>query len=96
MKLRILKSFRDKLNEQVEFIAIDKPRAARKFKDDVIRRIKNIPDMPFSHRKSIYFDRDDIRDLIFKGYTIVYKIDSKKNIIDVFGLVKFEKDPFGS
>ena len=40
MKLRILKSFRDKLNEQVEYIAKDKPGAARKFKTDVLKRFK--------------------------------------------------------
>jgi plasmid stabilization system protein ParE len=64
MKLRILKSFRDKLNEQIEYIAKDKPRAARKFKSDILRRIKEIHAMPFAYRRSIFFDREDIRDLI--------------------------------
>ncbi len=50
--------------------------------------------MPFANRKSIFFDREDIRDLIFKGYMIVYKIDKNKKVIDVFGFTKYENDPF--
>jgi len=77
MKLRILTSFGDKLNDQVDYIAQDKPGAARKFKSDILKRIKEIPIMPYANRRSIFFDREDIRDLIFKGYTVVYKIDAK-------------------
>lgn len=50
--------------------------------------------MPYANRKSIFFDREDIRDLVFKGYVIVYKIDDEKKIIDVFGFTKYEDDPF--
>jgi plasmid stabilization system protein ParE len=70
MKLKISDSFRKKLNDQVRFIAKDKPSAARKFKTEIIRRIKEIPQMPFMNRKSIFFDRSEIRDLIHKGYII--------------------------
>jgi plasmid stabilization system protein ParE len=43
MKIKITRGFRDKLNAQVEYIAKDKPGAARKFKNDIISRIKEIP-----------------------------------------------------
>ena len=94
MKLRILNSFGDKLNDQVDFIAQDKPGAARKFRSDLLVRIKEIPKMPYANRKSIFFDRDDIRDLIFKGYVVVYKVDDKEGIITVFGFSKYKNDPF--
>ena len=94
MKLRILKSFRDKLNEQVEYIAKDKPRAARKFKTDILKRIKEIPSMPFACRRSIFFDREDIRDLIYKGYIVVYKVDETEGIITVFGFTKYKNEKF--
>jgi plasmid stabilization system protein ParE len=92
MKLRILQSFKEKLNEQVEFIAKDKPGAARKFKGHIISRLKNIPKMPFANRKSIFFDREDIRDLIVKGYIIVYKVDLQNRQIDVFGFIKYKNE----
>lgn len=94
MKLKITRSFKDKLNDQIEYIAKDKPTAARKFKSIVIKRIKEIPNMPYRNRKSIFFDREDIRDLIVKGYIIVYKIDKANNAIEVFGFTKYEEDPF--
>jgi len=94
MRLRILTSFGDKLNDQVKYIAKDKPAAARKFKSEVIKRIKGIPKMPYANRKSIFFDREDIRDLVFKGYVILYKINTENQTIDVFGFTKYENDPF--
>ena len=94
MRLKISKSFRDKLNDQVTFIAKDKPSAARKFKSEIIKRIKEIPKMPFKNRKSIFYDREDIRDLIYKGYIIVYKINDREKTIEVFGFTKYEDNPF--
>lgn len=94
MRLRILKSFRDKLDTQVRFIAKDKPGAAWKFKSDIIKRIKEIPSMPYACRRSIFFDRDDIRDLVFKGYIVVYKVDETKKTVTVFGFTKYENKPF--
>jgi plasmid stabilization system protein ParE len=93
MKLKISTSFRDRLTRQIEYIANDKPSAARKFKAEIIARIKEIPQMPYSHRKSIFFDREDIRELIYKGYIIVYKVNKKENTIVVFGFAKFQDSP---
>jgi hypothetical protein len=94
MRLRILKSFGDKLNDQVNYIAQDKPGAAGKFKSDIIKRIKEIPKMPYACRKSIFFDREDIRDLVFKGYIVVYKVDKDNEFITVFGFTKYKNEPF--
>ena len=90
MRLRITKSFRDKLNEQIKYIAQDKPDTARKFKTRILQGINNISKMPYMNRKSIFFERDDIRDLIIKGYIIVYKINKKEKSIEVFGFTKFQ------
>jgi hypothetical protein len=57
-------------------------------------RIKKIPEVPYSNRKSIFFDRNDIRDLIYKGYIIVYKINEVEKSIEVFGFVKWNENPF--
>ena len=94
MRLRVLQSFKDKLNEQIAYIAQDKPEAARKFKSEVMLRIRSIPQMPYANRKSIFFDRDDIRDLVVRGYVVVYKVNPEQGTIDVFGFTKHEDDPF--
>lgn len=96
MKLKITRSFRNKLNEQVDYIAKDKPSAARKFKAQVLDELRAIPKMPYKHRKSIFFNREDIRDLIIRGYLVVYKVNSKENAIEVFGFTRYENDPFNT
>lgn len=92
MKIKITASFRDKLNNQINYIAQDKPSAARKFKSELLSHINNLSRMPYQNRKSIFFEREDIRDIVFKGYIIVYKINQDENTIEVFGFSKWDKE----
>ncbi|SDD68653.1 Plasmid stabilization system protein ParE [Algoriphagus faecimaris] len=96
MKIEFLDSFVVKLNQQVSYIAADKPKAARKFKNDLLQKVKLISDHPYQYRKSIYFENEKIRDLVFKGYTIVYRVDEQKQIISVFALIKHEEGLLGN
>ena len=89
MKIIILKSFSDKFNRQLQYISADKPLAAKKFRKDVIALIRKISDFPYKHRQSIFFENENIRDLIFKGYIIVYRV--KDIDIEVFGFIKYEE-----
>ena len=88
MKIIFKDTFVDRLEKQVEFIALDNPSTARKFKNKLLTQIKQIPSNPFQYRKSIYFNDINIRDLIFKGYTIVFRIND--TAIEVFGFVKYQ------
>lgn len=90
MKIDITKDFRLALLEQVLYISKDKPLTARKFKKDIIKSINKDLKRPFHFKKSIYYDNENIRDYVFKGYTIVYKIDIKQNTIFVFGFIKYK------
>ena len=94
MKIKITRSFSNKLNKQVDYIAKDKPAAARKFKNDVLGEIKGTSNMPYRNRKSIFFEDSDIREFIFKGYIIVYRINKLKNQIEFFGFTKYKAKPF--
>jgi plasmid stabilization system protein ParE len=49
MRLELQDNFIKKLNRQIAYIAADKPEAAKKFKRDVLLRIKNIPKSPYSY-----------------------------------------------
>jgi plasmid stabilization system protein ParE len=82
-----------RLEKQIEFIATDSPNHARKFKTDLLSKIKEIPTNPYLFRKSIYFNDENIRDLIFKGYTVIFRITQDQ--IEIFGFVKYQKDPIG-
>ncbi|MCK5775857.1 MAG: type II toxin-antitoxin system RelE/ParE family toxin [Bacteroidales bacterium] len=94
MKLKITKAFKGKLNLQVDYIAQDKPAAAQKFKDDILVQIVKLINMPYSNRRSMFFSDDNIRDLVFKGYVIVYKIDENEDVLTVFGFNKYKLNPF--
>ena len=90
MRLELQDSFIKKLNRQVAYIAADKPEAARKFKNDILELVQRIPEAPFSHPRSRHFNEDNTRHVVFKGYSVVFRIYPIKKVILVFGLIKYE------
>jgi plasmid stabilization system protein ParE len=90
-KIVFKESFALRLERQIRFIATNNPQNARRFKNSLLTRIKEIAQNPYACRKSIYFDDIEIRDLIYKGYTIIYLITDIN--IEVFGFLKHQKDP---
>ncbi len=92
MKIKITKGFSIKLADQVEYISRDKPQAARKFKKDILGSIGAISSKPIQNRRSIYYEDDNIRELIFKGYKIVYQIIEEENAVKIFGFINQEND----
>ena len=93
MRIIFKETFLQRLSRQIDYIASDSPSRARKFKSDVLNEIRKIPEMPYANRKSIYFKNDQIRDLIFKGYTIVYRINEEDHFIEIFGFTKYQDKP---
>lgn len=93
MKLVYKESFVERLEHQIKYISQGNPTAAKNFKNELLKRIKVIPKQPLLFRKSIYFNDDSIRDLIIKGYTVVFRINSDLDQIEIFGLVKFQENP---
>lgn len=89
MKINFTEDFLFALEDQVDYIAQDKPKAARKFKNDLIKKIKKDLQNPFLFKKSQYFDIESIRDYVFKGYVSVYEVDIDKQTIIVFGFIKY-------
>lgn len=57
-----------------------------KFIDELENACKNLSFMPFKHRKSLSFDDENIRDLIFKGYVIPFVV--RKDSIYILGIYK--------
>ena len=90
MRIRLQDDFLFKLNTQVDYIASDKPFAARKFKKDLLNNIKKDLKQPFHFKKSRYFENENIRDYVFKGYVVVYEVDIENRIVSVFGFIKYK------
>ena len=64
------------LSDIESFIALYSLERAEKFKNDIIDKISSLDFMPKRCRKNTLANDESIRDLIFKGYIIVFKIEN--------------------
>ena len=88
MKIKFTKEFNFDLLDIIDFIAKDKPLAARKFKKDLLHNLKKDLKFPYHFKKSIYSNDENVRDYVFKGYTIVYAVDIKFEIVSIVAIIK--------
>jgi len=86
MVIKYKPKFERELKMIFDFIAKDSLNRAREFRNELIAKIERTAQMPFICRKSINFNDENIRDLIFKGYVIPYLIDNE--VIYVLGIYK--------
>ncbi len=85
MKIVIEHSFSQPLLQILSTIAEDKKSAAIKFNKELKEKLNLLKNSPYMCRKSLYFEDDRYRDLIFKGYTIIYKVeDDMIKVLDIF------------
>lgn len=91
MTIKISNEFLELLKDQVHYIYKDKPRAALNFRKDLLKNIKKDLKHPFHFTKSKYFDDENIRDYVFKGYVCVYEVNAEKDIVFVFGFIKYKE-----
>ena len=91
MTIQYNPNFRQNLVSIWRFIARDSVGRANSFKNKLKEKIANLSSAPYKFRQSLYYDDKNIRDLIFKGYTIPYLIDfnnKKIVILDIFKWIK--------
>ncbi len=91
MQIKRSRKYLAKLFSILDHIAKDKVTASQKFKNDLDKKIEDITHFPYKNRQSIYFDNENIRDMIFKGYTIVYEINSDEKIIEILDIFNKNK-----
>ncbi|MFA6196094.1 MAG: type II toxin-antitoxin system RelE/ParE family toxin [Sulfurimonas sp.] len=69
----------------LKFIKKNKVSASKKFENELEKKIKNLINFPNKFKKSTYFEDEAYRDLIYNGYTIIYKIEEEKiTILEIF------------
>ena len=78
--------FRDEFEVIIDFIALDSVNRALTFYDEIIAKINKITDNPYLHRKRPSLNDDNVRELIYKGYTVPFEIDTKNNKIIILGI----------
>ncbi len=81
MKIVFSSQAKADLAEIVNFIAYDKPQAARKLATSIRQSVLKLSDFPKMGRTVPEFADETIRELIKGQYRVVYKVDDKKNTI---------------
>jgi plasmid stabilization system protein ParE len=89
MQINRSKKFKNEFIEIVFFIAQDKKSAAKEFKSTLNETINNLLNFPYKYRKSIYFRDENIRDMVFRGYTVIYEV--KENSIEIMSIFNQNK-----
>lgn len=75
----------DDLDSITDYIALDSPRYAQEFSKRLIERIEQLYEFPNSGRVVPEFQNEDLRELIYGKYRIVYRnfIDEKIVILRI-------------
>jgi len=85
--------YKKNLFQILDYIAQDKVSASENFLNELDKLINNLSNSPFKFRKSEYFDDKNIRDMIYKGCTVIYRVNKTKNTIDIVRIFHKNKPP---
>jgi addiction module RelE/StbE family toxin len=68
------------LNDIEEYIALDSPRYARLWVEKILAQIEQLYVFPLSGKVVDEFQMESVRELVFRGYRIVYNVPSPERI----------------
>ncbi len=68
----------ERVSEIAKYIAQDNPKAAEKWVDAIFDKAKVLKNFPKIGRMVPEILRDEIREIVFKNYRIIYKIQADK------------------
>ena len=78
-------AFQDLLTIKHYITIQDSLTKANRFIKELKEKIESLNQMPYRCRKSYYTDEENTHDLIYKKYTIVFKIiDNRVHILSIF------------
>ena len=89
MRLIKTREYLISLQDIMRYIAKDKKSASLNFRTELNEKLKGTKDNPKMYRQSFYYDDEAYRDLTFKGYTTIYKIDETDMSIKVLDIFKW-------
>lgn len=79
------------LDSLFEYIGRDAPVYAESYVQRIVDAVSRLEDLPHSGRKVAEAPQDDIREIIFEDYRIIYWIVSELRV-DVLGIVHGSRD----
>jgi plasmid stabilization system protein ParE len=70
----------------IDFIAQDSLQRAEQFSNNLDAKVQDLPHFPYKCRQSIKSNDGNVRDLIFAGYVIPYRVNTVKEQIEILGI----------
>ena len=80
--------FQQNLNEILTFIAKNSPQNALKFRLELQERIEGALNMPYRYRQSVHSRARNIRDMVFKGFVVVFAVEETPPRVRILGIYK--------
>lgn len=75
-----------------DYIAQDSPLYARLFIERLVKRTENLVDFPRMGRPVPEAERDDIRELIYQGYRLIYRLDEAQHRLQLVTVIHGSRD----
>ncbi len=86
MQVHKTSRFFTELETIIDFIAQDSFTRAEQFKNNMDTKVNDLPSFPYKCRQSQKSNDKSVRDLIFMGYAIPYRINTIKKRIEILGI----------
>ena len=71
----------DDLDSITDYISLDSPRYAEEFSNRLIAQVEQLKEYPNSGRVVPEFQNNELRELIYKKYRIVYRTYESKKVV---------------
>jgi len=83
------KEYLTALKVMILFISKDSKNRAIEFKSQLDKQINNLVNFPYKFIQSKNHEDENVRDMVFKGYTITYFIENEKDRISILDIYKW-------
>ncbi|MEA3553476.1 MAG: type II toxin-antitoxin system RelE/ParE family toxin [Campylobacterota bacterium] len=83
MKIVYTTTSKQNLLQIKQYITQDKKTAGAKFIKELKSSIENLINFPYKYKQSNYYENKEIRDMSFKGYSIIYRINNNNQTIEI-------------
>lgn len=74
------------LHEIADFIARDKPKAARRWVQTLTVVAEQAGELPFAGRRVPEFEREDMREMIKRGYRVMYRVSDE--LVEIVAVIE--------
>jgi plasmid stabilization system protein ParE len=75
--------FKEQRDRIIVYIVNDKKSAGLKFAKDLKICVNKLLNFPYKFRQSYYYEDENIRDMTFNGYSIIYRVNQEKDVIEI-------------